>query len=86
MEVMEDLRNHFSKDLSTLCQYVFTTTYFQWDQDIYEQIDKVTMGLFLVVTANFYMEHSDTFVIWPLGQKKTTNGIRLLWKSLEMLD
>ncbi|XP_054853995.1 uncharacterized protein LOC129342319, partial [Eublepharis macularius] len=48
----------FPEDVTALFHHCLTTSYFQWDNEFYEQMDGVAMGSPLSpVIANFYMEH-----------------------------
>ena len=56
-DTMERISEIFSEDISNLFKHCLTTTYFSWDNKIYEQIEGVAMGSPLSpVIANFFME------------------------------
>ena len=56
-EALLYIRQNFTDDITALFEHCLTTTYFQWNQDFYEQIDGVAMGSPLSpVIANFFME------------------------------
>ncbi|XP_054715271.1 uncharacterized protein LOC129224748 [Uloborus diversus] len=75
-EAMEKVREIFSPDIADLFQHVLTTTYFQWNNDIYEQIDGVAMGSPLSpVIANFYMEKFEEVAL-STAEKQPTCWLR----------
>lgn len=56
-EAMTRIRPLFSKDIAELFEFVLTTSYFQWNNTFYEQVDGLAMGNPISpVVANFYME------------------------------
>jgi len=57
---LELLSHHFEDDILTLFKHVLTSTYFSFDAQFYEQMDRVTLGSPLSpVIANFFMEDFD---------------------------
>ena len=52
------LQQIFPEDIEPLFQHCLTTSYFQWDNEFYEQTNGVVMGNPLsLVIANVYTEH-----------------------------
>jgi hypothetical protein len=56
-DLLELLSNHFEDDVLALFKHVLTSTYFCFDGQFYEQMDRVAMGSPLsLVIVNFFME------------------------------
>jgi len=71
-EAMEGVRELFSPDISDLFQHVLTTTYFKWNNTIFEQKEGVAMGSPLSpVIANFYMERFEDVALSSAVMKPT---------------
>ncbi|GJQ78415.1 hypothetical protein Trydic_g22237 [Trypoxylus dichotomus] len=68
--VLEQLHNIFPREITKLFEHVLTTTYFQWNNDYYEQLDGVALGSPLTpVIANFYMEFLESRALDTAAQK-----------------
>ena len=56
-DALEYINAIFPSDIASLFKHCLTTTYFSWNNKIYEQIEGVAMGSPLSpVVANFFME------------------------------
>ena len=56
-DTMIHIRNIFPEDITALFHHTLTSTYFQWNQNFYEQKEGVAMGSPLSpAIANYYME------------------------------
>ena len=56
-ESLQLIKNHFPEDICALFHHCLKTTYFQYNEEFYEQTDGVAMGSPLSpVIANFFME------------------------------
>jgi hypothetical protein len=63
-ETMQYISQLFTADISELFRHCLTTTYFQWQNEFYEQTDGVAMGSPLSpVIANFFMEKFEQEVL-----------------------
>jgi len=57
VDSLELLSHHFEHHVLALFKHVLTSTYFCFDEQFYEQMDGIAMGLPLSpVIANFFME------------------------------
>lgn len=55
------VRDPVQDDITNLLEYVLTTAYFQWSNELFEQTDGVAMSSPLAsVVANYFMEHFET--------------------------
>nr|XP_060632240.1 uncharacterized protein LOC132775540 [Anolis sagrei ordinatus] len=71
-DTMALINQRFPEDITALFHHCLTTSYFQWDNEFYEQKDGVAMGSPLSpVIANFYMEHFEKQALGTATKKPT---------------
>nr|XP_060615668.1 uncharacterized protein LOC132765391 [Anolis sagrei ordinatus] len=71
-DTMALINQRFPEDITALFHHCLTTSYFQWDNEFYEQKDGVAMGSPLSpVIANFYMEHFEEQALETATKKPT---------------
>nr|XP_060622650.1 uncharacterized protein LOC132769734 [Anolis sagrei ordinatus] len=71
-DTMALINQRFPEDITALFHHCLTTSYFQWDNEFYEQKDGVAMGSPLSpVIANFYMEHFEKQALETATKKPT---------------
>lgn len=88
-ETMQYISQLFPTDIAELFRHCLTTTYFLWQNEIYEQTDGVAMGNPLSpVIANFFMEKFEqdalnTAVSRPICWLRYVDDTFVIWSHGE---